>query len=122
MKGALRTFQGCILIAVTFALLAIWAWPARGHEAGMGWQYDPYCCNGNSHNGDCQEIPASTVRPIEGGYIITLVPGDHRMVTKPHTFTVKASEAKYSPDGLFHICLYPTENEVRCFYVPPMGT
>ena len=93
----------------------------RAHDADMGWSYDPYCCNGDSHTGDCSEIPATSVRPVEGGYVVTLNPGDHRKVTKPHTFMVLQANVKYSPDGMYHACLYPTEDDMRCFYVPPMG-
>lgn len=94
-------------------LLATDAWP---HD----W-YPAVCCNGNAEHGDCQPISSRTVKPVTGGWQITLVPGDHWMVTKPHSFFISNARVKDSPDGAFHICLYPNEDNVQCFFAPPMG-
>lgn len=113
LHKALWIYRACIVLAVAFALLAIWVHPARGHE----W-YDPWCCSGK----DCERIASESVRPVDGGYVVTVLPGQHPMVTKPHTFMVPADKTRTSLDGDYHICLFPTENDMRCFYVPPMGS
>lgn len=95
------------------------AFMARGRAHDF---YDPECCNGNATHGDCQEIAPATVKPIKGGYVVTLNPGDHRKVTKPHTFIIPQDKVRYSPDAQYHICLWPSENDARCFYAPPMGS
>lgn len=83
--------------------------------------YEAFCCSGNSVTGDCQPIPDEAVKPIPGGFQITLRPGDHPLVTRLHVFQIEASKARPSPDGRHHACLYPTEDTLRCFYTPPMG-
>lgn len=95
---------------------------ARAHHSELGMKYDTWCCNGDGHSGDCQEIPSSAVKPIEGGWQVTLVPGDHRLVTRVHVFQIPQSNTRMSSDGRFHACLYPDENTLRCFYAPPMGS
>ena len=111
----LRTFAG-----VALAVLAL-AGPAIAHDAASGWQYEQFCCNGNSHNGDCQMIPARSVRIIKGGFQVTLAPGDHRLATRSHIFHLSQDAARRSQDGEYHLCLYPTEDTPRCFYAPDMG-
>lgn len=97
--------------------------PASAHN----W-YASWCCNGDAHTGDCQEIPSEAVTPIEGGWRVILRPGDHRKVTKTQVYFVPyKNEEKYSPkvrqsqDNQFHACLFPSEETLRCLYVPPMG-
>lgn len=106
-------------ILALIALLA--SVPAMAHDAPSGMKYDAWCCNGDNHTGDCQAVPARTVKVTSAGYVVTLVPGDHRLVTKPHEFTVLFNDARMSTDGEYHLCLYPTEDFMRCFYAPPMG-
>lgn len=113
--------RGILTVCLLVALFIMAMTRSYGHNADMGWNYDPYCCNGNQEHGDCQEIDSKTVKPVEGGFLVTLNPGDHRLVTKPHTYMVPNDQIKHSPDGRYHACLYPTENDMRCFYVPPMG-
>lgn len=91
------------------------------HESPLGWNYPPYCCNGNGHTGDCAPIPKEAVKEVTGGTKITLMVGDHPMVTKPQEFFVPYADVKPSPDGMFHICLFPTEDHVRCFFAPDRG-
>ena len=105
-------------IFITFCLIA---GQARAHEAASGFKYDAACCHGVGPTGDCQPIPTSTVKPIPGGYQITLAPGDHHLVTRVHVFQIESSLVRKSTDGQFHACLYPTEDTLRCFYAPPMG-
>jgi hypothetical protein len=98
---------------------------ARAHEAhsptGIKWKYDGYCCNGDAHSGDCQMISTRNVRVTNQGYEISLGPGDHRMITRPHHFTMPQGEARRSKDEEYHLCLYPTEDTLRCFYAPDMS-
>jgi len=66
-------------------------------------------------------IPASTVKVVAGGFEVTLLPGQHRKVTKPQTYFITHKNARHSKDSDFHICLYPTEDRVQCFFAPPFG-
>lgn len=101
--------------------LAVLAGPAAGHEAPAGWTYDAYCCNGSTVTGDCQRIASARVRPVAGGWAVHLGPGDHRLVTRPHDYFKGHQETRKSQDGDFHACLFPSEDTLRCLYVPPMG-
>jgi hypothetical protein len=98
---------------------------AHAHEAhsggGMAWKYDGFCCNGDSKSGDCQMISTKNVKVTDNGYEVYLGPGDHRMITRPHRFNMKQSQARRSQDEEYHICLYPTEDTLRCFYAPDMS-
>lgn len=116
----------CILNGVMIAFfLGAGLFPAGAHEAhsvkGGTWKYDGYCCNGDSRSGDCQMISTRNVRITSQGYEISLGPGDHRLITRPHHFTMPQSEARRSKDEEYHLCLYPTEDTLRCFYAPDMG-
>ena len=71
--------------------------------------------------GDCQMIPTTTVKVVAGGYEITIAPGQHRLATRGHTFFVEQSRARMSKDSDYHLCLWPTEDEVQCFFAPPFG-
>lgn len=104
--------------AIALAILApcLSTSPAGAHE----W-YSAWCCNGDSETGDCQAIPESAVRATNDGWEITLKPGDHRLITKPHRFTKTYGHTRKSEDDQFHACLFPTEDTLRCFYAPPMG-
>ncbi|ULJ73660.1 hypothetical protein [Rhizobium gallicum] len=102
-------------------IMIVFATAAQAHKAPSGFNYEPYCCNGNGDSGDCQRISSKTVRPGGGGYIVTLLPGDHRVVTRKHVFSIPQAETREFPDGAYHICLFPSENRVRCFFAPPMS-
>ncbi|WP_234186094.1 hypothetical protein [Shinella sp. NM-101] len=104
-----------------FLAAVVLAGPALAHDAPGGWQYEQYCCNGSSHNGDCQMIPATAVRIVHGDYQVTLAPGDHRLATRRHIFLLPQGTARRSQDGEYHLCLYPTEDTPRCFYASDMG-
>lgn len=95
---------------------------ARGHEAPTGFVFDTVCCNGNGVNGDCQPIPRKSVEEVDGGYQVTLAPGDHPMVTKPHVYRMERSLVRWTDDGETYACLYPTEDTLRCLYLPPEGS
>lgn len=114
------TVYGVCLFVLVIGL-AVLSTPSPAHNAPTGWAFDTWCCNGNGVTGDCQRIPASSVNPAVGGYRITLRPGDHGMVTRPHVFDWPQSKVRLAPDGFYYACLYPTENTLRCFYAPTMG-
>lgn len=106
-----------ILAAIGMAL----ATAAHAHHAPSGFTYEPYCCNGDGDSGDCQSISPKTVRPREDGYEVTLLPGDHKLATRMHVFLIPQAETRESPDDSYHLCLFPNEDTVRCFYAPPLG-
>ncbi|MBP1848593.1 hypothetical protein [Rhizobium halophytocola] len=103
------------------AVLSLCASSVPAHEARTGWRYDSYCCNGDGHSGDCQQIPSKSVSIIQGGYKVTLAPGDHRLATHAHIFHGPQDRARKSHDSEYHLCLFPDENTPRCFYAPDMG-
>jgi hypothetical protein len=109
-----------MLVLLTGVLLTAMR-KAEGHDAPLGWSYDNWCCNGDEHEGDCQPVPESAVQSIDGGYQITLKPGEHHLVTEPHTWTRTMKQSRWSKDENYHVCLYPNEDTLRCFYAPPMG-
>jgi hypothetical protein len=92
--------------------------PAAAHYAPSGMAYDAWCCNGDGSHGDCAPIPTVDVKETTAGWIITLHPGDHPLVTKVHVYTKRLGEERHSTDGGYHACLYPNENTLRCFYTP----
>lgn len=96
---------------------------ASAHDAPTGWSYDAWCCQASKEAvlGDCAQIRTDAVRIINGGYEIVLNAGDHPKVTKTHKFRVEQGNARRSKDEFYHICLYPTEDKLRCFYAPTMG-
>ncbi|TWF54687.1 hypothetical protein [Neorhizobium alkalisoli] len=95
--------------------------PATAHEAMSGFKYDGFCCNGDNHTGDCQMISTKNVKVVKGGYEIIIGPGDHRLITRQHDFTLPQSQARRSLDSEYHLCLYPNEDTLRCFYAPDMS-
>lgn len=112
-------------LAGVAAFTALYWEPADAHEAlsaaGVTWKYDGFCCNGDSRTGDCQMIPARSVKIVKGGFEITLKPGDHRLITRRHDFSLPQAQARRSKDEDYHLCLYPTEDTLRCFYAPDMS-
>lgn len=98
-------------------MLAVGADAARAHSF-----YDPWCCRGEV---DCQPIRTEAVQITAKGYLVTLRPQDHTMLVNekaPRTYLVPFREAKPSPDGGYHACIYPGPDHLRCFYAPPHGS
>jgi len=111
------------LAAIAVIVVAGVAWSeARGHTAISGMVFDRWCCSGNAVNGDCQPIPLSSIKEIEGGYQVTLSPGDHPMVTRVHVYQMEESKVRWTTDGEAYACLYPNEDSLRCLYLPPPGS
>jgi len=84
--------------------------------------YSAYCCRGEV---DCEPIPETAVKITSRGYQVTLRPQDHRMLVTepaPRSYLIPFSEAKQSPDGRYHACIYPSPDTLRCFYAPPPGS
>jgi hypothetical protein len=97
---------------------------AFGHDAPSNWSYPIVCCQGTSGpggHGDCQKIDSKTVKPVSGGYQVSIGPGDHMLATRPHVFFIPYKDVKESGDSDFHLCLWPTEDTARCFFAPPMS-
>ena len=108
-----------VLLAAVFALTPVAA--AEAHHAPSGFKYDAFCCNGDGETGDCQPIPSDDVTLEGANYKITLKAGDHRLATREHVVIVPQAKSFPSPDGLYHLCLFPNEDTLRCFYAPPMN-
>jgi hypothetical protein len=122
MPQRFRVFQmTTIARLIAFMVIAWFPYAATAHEAPSGWKYDAICCNGDAHTGDCQRVEASTVKAVEGGWRVTLEVGDHQLVTRPHVFLKAYDKTRASKDGDFHVCLWPTQDSLRCLYVPDMG-
>lgn len=97
---------------IALALLSLCMVVVQAHSF-----YDGWCCQ----NSDCAPIPSKAVRAIPGGVQITLGPGDHPLVTRVHVFQIPQSEIRKSQDDNWHVCLFPSEDHLRCVYMPPMG-
>ena len=99
-------------------------WGAAGaHDATSGlWTYPRSCCRGTSVGGDCDAIPHTAVQPVDGGYQVTLNPGDHPLITETQTWFVPMQKVRWSKDNDFHVCLWPDETKLQCFFSPPMGS
>lgn len=123
--GYQRNSTPIMIVGVAFIGAAV-VFPvdARAHEAHSGMKYDAWCCQGNAetNTGDCQAIPDSAVKITNDGYEITIEPGQHRLVTRTQRFKVAFGAARQSTDDNYHLCVYPTEDDFRCFYAPPMGS
>ena len=101
-----------LLLSLAFAV------PAYGHD----W-YPSSCCLGSADGlrGDCAPIPATSVKPVKGGFEITLTPGQHPKVKEPQRFFIAYEDAKPSQDGDYHACLWPSQEILRCFFSPLHG-
>ena len=89
---------------------------SRAHEAPSRlWDYPLSCCYGIGRGGDCDEIPATSVREGPNGYEVTLAPGDHPMVEGPMSFIYPYAKTQSAPDGRYHVCFKP-DMSVRCFF------
>lgn len=98
---------------------------AGAHEAPSGMRYNGWCCSPagdpDDATGDCAPIPDRAVKITAQGYVITVRPGDHPLVTRPHQWMKSTKDVIHrSTDGRYHICLYPTEDDLRCLYVPDL--
>lgn len=104
-----------------FVAAALVATPVLGHMAPSGMEYEPFCCQGDNEQGDCQPVKESTVKIVDGGFQVTLDAGDHRLVTRHHVFFVPYQKSRLSTDTSYHVCLFPDEDTLRCFYRPMMS-
>jgi hypothetical protein len=116
--GLVRSTAGLCGILLSMALApALYA-----HKAPSGFEYPASCCSGDKSIGDCQMISAKVVRETRHGYAVVLLPGDHRLVTRRQSFRIPYGQQINSPDGNYHICLYPSETVVFCFFAPQGST
>jgi hypothetical protein len=95
MRGRLFCFMPIILVLAFLLVTAA----AHAHS----W-YPSSCCSGR----DCDVLAESRVSAHGSGYIV-----DGRFIVPP-------SQVRRSMDGRFHGC-FPTPNELRCFWAPPVG-
>lgn len=119
-----------VVIALFAALFVLcFAMAARAHTAHgpKGEQvYESACCRStkDAHGGDCHPLPEGAVRAEKNGWAITIRgPEDHPLATRRHEFFIPYDSKKVRPatDGRFHLCLWPTEADDKCFYAPPHG-
>lgn len=91
-----------------FAALALFA----GYALPHAW-YEWECCSGI----DCQEIADETVTARPGGFAVTLMPGDHKMVTSaPVSGWFTFRDVRPSQDGRYHACV--VAGVIKCLYIP----
>jgi len=111
-KPAQPGFFNKLIITTVLVLTLISSCVARAHE----W-YPFECCSGR----DCSEISANAVREVSGGFLVSILPGDHPMWGVEKTETLRISvpyrKLKPSPDGKWHICIGPSGN-FMCFFGP----
>jgi hypothetical protein len=103
-------------LPAALALACAVASPSFSHSDGDQ-TYDPWCCNTR----DCAPIPASAVTAGPNGWRVTIRPGDHPMARNAVTHFVPYGSERRADDGRHHACLFPTEQTLRCLYVPPQG-
>lgn len=113
----MRSLIFVLIAAPASGLLSI----SDAHQARTHWTYPPACCNGSDVGGDCESIPSRTVRKDRYGFTVILHPGDHHLVTTEHRFLIPYGSELPSGDSEFHICLYPNQYHVNCFFAPPEG-
>ena len=96
-----------VLRAIALCLLTT---QAAAHE----W-YDGWCCSGQ----DCAPVPASTVQSAPGGWLVTVLPGQHPLAFAPISRFVPfdSNELRPSQDDEWHVCVYP-RGHIRCVYQP----
>lgn len=92
-----------LLFGVAFASVA------RAHS----W-YETECCGGGPM-GDCAPIPDHAVRPVKGGYAVTIQPGEHPLVKDAAVSGFVAyADARQSQDGQAHACI--VAGKIKCLY------
>ncbi len=98
-----------VLFIVCLVMLTLTV-PAKSHDF-----YPWECCSDN----DCQEISDETVRIGQGGYLVTVKPGEHIMwpASKPEPLQlfIPYTKVKLSPDGKYHLCING-QGAMLCFY------
>ncbi|MDP9813673.1 hypothetical protein J2W42_006548 [Rhizobium tibeticum] len=107
------------LITLAALSLAVLVQTDDAHQARSGWDYPPACCKSHDVGGDCEAIPTLDVREGSRGFLVFLHAGDHHLATRAHMFFIPYGDELPSGDGLYHICLHPTEDDVNCFFAPP---
>lgn len=113
-----------VLVGLFLAVLFLLVSRAEAHEATsvdgkpLGWDFPAICC----HNRDCAVIPASTVQELPDGYHVTLLPGQHPMLTtKGYSGVIPYGQERPSPSGDYAICLAPEGARRLCFFAGDRG-
>lgn len=109
---AFLAFAVLYVAAVAFLLSR----PAAGHSAPSGWSYDLACCSGI----DCAPITTDRVRITEEGFVVEVAPGDHPLIKVPSTylFPFNDERVRFSPDGMYHLCVSAHDQRGLCLYSP----
>ena len=82
---------------------------AATQTATAHWLYSKECCNDR----DCFPLPKDSVKATDTGYLY---------VPTGEVVPFADPRVKHSPDGSFHGCIIPWEqNRLRCLYVPDQG-
>jgi hypothetical protein len=120
---ALLLALACYAVMLTIVIATK---PAKAHEAVSGMSYPARCCWSPQaapagRPGDCDEIPDHAVTAVQGGYAVTLAPGDHPMVKKPLSLIVPYDKVEHAEDGKFHIC-FRADMTARCFFSGASGS
>ena len=105
--------------AALFAILGF-ADTARAHDwySGTTNRAGQNCCN----TYDCQQVSGELIEEVRGGFMIRLKPGQHIMVSTPVEHFVPYRDLQASPDNKWHVCLFPNQDTVRCFFGPVGGS
>jgi hypothetical protein len=99
----IRVFLVAMLTFLIFYFAVLIMLPANAHQATSGWAYPAMCCSDK----DCQEVPASLVEEVRGGYV----------APSGELITEHDARLRTSPDGLYHWCASGTST--LCLFVPP---
>lgn len=108
-------------VRLCLALVACTPMNAEAHPASPDWTYPLACCQGTELGGDCHRLPGTHVKKGPSGFSILLHPGEHPLVTTPQQFLIPYGSELPSGDSDFHICLFPSQDQVNCFFAPPDG-
>ena len=109
-----------VLAAALTALPLALAPPAAGHDAPSGWAYSNECCS----SADCAPVDDEAIEEVQGGFRLTLRPGEHPMVKdRPVVVFVPHGDRRIQKSGDWrkHACL-SRFGSVFCLYLVPGGT
>lgn len=107
-------------ILVTILVMILLSGAAYAHDwyTGTANRAGQLCCSGY----DCAIVPGALIEETRGGFRVVLEPGQHPMVTRRVEHFIPYREMMASPDGKFHLCLFPTQDNPRCFFGPVGGS
>lgn len=112
---AILIFVALYIAATVFFLSR----PAAAHTAPSGWSYDLACCSDQ----DCAPISSDLVRITDEGFVVTVAPGDHPLVTVPTTYVFPHGDPRirFSGDEDYHLCIGAYSKRGLCLYITGTG-